>query len=144
MGKTAVAFIRFGIHWDKSVLSLRVHRIFVPSVQNQFYIRRIVWCLFYWFFYRFIDICTAVQFIFIYVWGWSGTESTITAAVYWPVVPHLDVRWWWLWSNWWNEWVAGEIEVHRGNLSQCSSGHHRSHMTWPGLDPGPPRWVAGN
>jgi hypothetical protein len=25
--------------------------------------------------------------------GWSGTQSTVTAAIYWPIVPALDGRW---------------------------------------------------
>jgi hypothetical protein len=40
--------------------------------------------------------------------------------------------------------VAGETEVLRGNLPQCRSVHHRSHMTWPRLEPGPPRSEAGD
>jgi hypothetical protein len=27
---------------------------------------------------------------YIYLWGWSGTKSTITAAIYWSIVPELD------------------------------------------------------
>jgi hypothetical protein len=34
-----------------------------------------------------------------YRWDWSGTESTITAAIYWPIVPGRNDGWWWLWSN---------------------------------------------
>jgi hypothetical protein len=26
----------------------------------------------------------------IYLWSWIGTQSTITAAMYWPIVPALD------------------------------------------------------
>jgi hypothetical protein len=25
--------------------------------------------------------------------GWSGSQSTITAAIYWPIVPALDDGW---------------------------------------------------
>jgi hypothetical protein len=32
--------------------------------------------------------------------------------------------------------VAGEIEVLAGNLPQCRFVHHKSHMTWSGLNPG--------
>jgi hypothetical protein len=29
-------------------------------------------------------------------------------------------------------------------LIQCDVVHHKSHMTWPGLEPGPPRWEASD
>jgi hypothetical protein len=29
--------------------------------------------------------------IIIYLWGWSGTKSTITAAIYWATLSALDV-----------------------------------------------------
>jgi hypothetical protein len=31
-------------------------------------------------------------FLFVYLWDWSGTKSTITEAIYWPIVPALDPR----------------------------------------------------
>jgi hypothetical protein len=77
--------------------------------------------------------------VFIYLWSWSGTNSTITVAIYWPTVSALDDRWW-LESNYWNESVAGETQVLGENLTQCRSVHHRSHMTWPGIELGQPKW----
>jgi hypothetical protein len=39
------------------------------------------------------------------------------------------------------EWeVAGETEVVGETLSQYYFVHHKFHMTWPGLEPGPP-WL---
>jgi hypothetical protein len=35
------------------------------------------------------------------------------------------------------EWkLTEETEVLRENLSQCHPFHHKSHMTWPGIEPG--------
>jgi hypothetical protein len=33
-------------------------------------------------------------------------------------------------------WLAGETEVLGENLLQCHFFHHKSHMTWPGANPG--------
>jgi hypothetical protein len=38
--------------------------------------------------------------------------------------------------------MTGETEVLGENLSQCHIIDHKSHMIWPGLEPGPPRWEA--
>jgi hypothetical protein len=42
------------------------------------------------------------------------------------------------------EWVAGETEVLGGNVPQCSFVHHKSHMTWPGLELWHLLWEAGD
>jgi hypothetical protein len=43
------------------------------------------------------------------------------------------------------EWrLAGETEVLGENPSQRHFVHHKSHMTKPGFEPGPPRWEAND
>jgi hypothetical protein len=43
------------------------------------------------------------------------------------------------------EWeLAGETEVLGDNLPQCHFVHHKSPVTWTGIEPGPPRWEAGD
>jgi hypothetical protein len=43
------------------------------------------------------------------------------------------------------EWeFAGETEALGENVPQCHFIHHKSHMTWPALQPGPPRREAGD
>jgi hypothetical protein len=39
--------------------------------------------------------------------------------------------------------LAEETGVLGGNVSQWRYRHHRYHVTWPGLEPGPTRWETG-
>jgi hypothetical protein len=87
------------------------------------------------------SLCMVVQrsAVFLSFLGWSETEST------WYVGHYLAYstrprRWMIMSVEQLVEWLAGEIEVIRENLPQCHFIYHKSHMTWPGLVPGLPRW----
>jgi hypothetical protein len=36
------------------------------------------------------------------------------------------------------------MRIGRGNLPQCHFVHHKFHMTWLGLEPGPTGWEVGD
>jgi hypothetical protein len=43
------------------------------------------------------------------------------------------------------EWeLEGEAEVLGENMPQCRFVHNKSHMTWSGLESGPPQWEVGD
>jgi hypothetical protein len=40
--------------------------------------------------------------------------------------------------------VAREAEVLGGDLPQCHFVYHKSHKNWPGIEPWPLQWEAGD
>jgi hypothetical protein len=42
------------------------------------------------------------------------------------------------------ELVAEETDILGENVGQFRFVHHKSHVTSPGLQPGPPQWEAGD
>jgi hypothetical protein len=58
--------------------------------------------------------------------GWSGTQSTVTETIYWPIVPALDDG---QWKYSWNEWAARKPTNSEKNLPRWGSAHHRLHRS---------------
>jgi hypothetical protein len=80
-----------------------------------------------------VDICQTSKFVLILirmVEGGVQTESTRYVGHFWPIVP-----------------APGDCEDGRGNRrkpAQRHFVHRKSHLTRPGREPGPPRWVASD
>jgi hypothetical protein len=64
-----------------------------------------------------------------------------TSATEWPIVPapgdYDD-------GEFGGKKIGRKTEVIGDNLPQRHFVHHKSHLTRPGLEPGPPRWEASD
>jgi len=47
-------------------------------------------------------------------------------------------------DHWWNEAEKRKPNYWEKHLSQCHFVHHWSHMDYPGIELGPPRWKASD
>jgi hypothetical protein len=61
---------------------------------------------------------------------------------YWPIVPAPDDTWWWVWSSGWKYWQGKPKYAEK----TCSNAvmSTTNPITWPVLEPGPPRWEPGD
>jgi hypothetical protein len=66
--------------------------------------------------------------------GPLGTSTTILSIV---LAPMIDNNYGVFAES------ARETDVIGEKMSKCRFVHHKSHMTWPELKPGPPWWKAG-
>jgi hypothetical protein len=78
---------------------------------------------------------------FLFLGGWGGTETTITEAItgllYRPLMMDDDE------CGAIGRMLRKGTEGLQWNLPYCRFVQ-KPHMTWPGLEPGPPRWEAGD
>jgi hypothetical protein len=80
-------------------------------------------------------------FFNLYSGGWSpnwvhSARRPLTGLLYLPrVIVRMEKL---------VEWMAGETELLGENLPRRHFVHHKSHLTRPGVEPGPPRWEASN
>jgi hypothetical protein len=80
--------------------------------------------------------------IFLISWGGVRLSALVTSATIWPIVPIVMRD---------DEYGAqGGMRISRGTRStrkkpaQFHFVHQKSHKIWPGIEPGPPLWEAGN
>jgi hypothetical protein len=79
---------------------------------------------YYYYYYLFI------YFLLCYSY-WGETKSIWYCGHYWPIVRAPGDRWWWLWSNWWNEDWQGKPKCSEKTCPSATLS--TTNPTWPDL-----------
>jgi hypothetical protein len=86
-------------------------------------------------------VVSSVRPFWVFSWDGMRLSPLGMSATNWHVVLSPDDWWWWMWSSQRNDNWQGKRKY---SLPQCHSVHHKSHMTWLGLEPGLLWWEAGD
>jgi hypothetical protein len=81
------------------------------------------------------------NYFFFVSWGGVRLSPLSTPATNWPIVPTPN-NIWWIWSSGYNENCRGKPKYSEKTCPSAISS--TTHLTWPGLEPGPPLWEAGD